>query len=115
MQDINYSLDYLKSISGGDEEFVKEMIQTFITNVPNELISLHNLITQKNWSKVGAESHRFASNLVFLELTSLRSIAIQIEDIGSKQTQTDQIPELFEQLEKGCLLIITKLKKDFNY
>ena len=115
MPDINYSLDYLNSISGGDNDFVKEMIQTFLTNVPEELLKIRQLVEKKDWQIIGFEAHRFASNLVFLELNSLRDIAVKIENYGTNQKQTDQIPDLFNQLEAGCGQIIQKLKKDFSF
>jgi HPt (histidine-containing phosphotransfer) domain-containing protein len=115
MPELNYSLDYLNSISGGDNDFIKEMIQTFLSNVPEELLKIRQLVEKKDWQDVGSEAHRFASNLVFLELNTLRNIAVQIEEMGTNQKNTDQIPDLFSQLEKGCNQIIRKLQKDFSF
>ena len=115
MPDIKYSLDYLNSISGGDNDFVKEMIQTFLSNVPVELVNMRQLIEKSDWPIVGSEAHRFASNLVFLELNTLRNIAVQIEEMGTNQKHTDQIPGLFLQLEEGCNQIIRKLQNDFSF
>jgi HPt (histidine-containing phosphotransfer) domain-containing protein len=115
MPDIKYSLDYLNSISGGDTDFVKEMIQTFLSNVPEELLKIQHLIEKKEWKMVGSEAHRFASNLVFLELNTLRDITVKIEEMGTNQKHTDQISDLFNQLKAGCDQIIQKLKNDFSF
>jgi HPt (histidine-containing phosphotransfer) domain-containing protein len=108
-----YRLDYLNSISGGDAVFIDEMIQTFISNVPGELIKIRQLAENKEWRQVGAEAHRFASNLVFLELDKLRSIAVEIEIAGMSQMQTEKILGLLTLLEEGCNYIIQQLKHDF--
>lgn len=109
-----YSLDYLNSISGGDNDFVKDMVQTFVSNIPGELLKFRQLVEKKEWNLVGAESHRFASNLVFLELNNLRNIAVKIENLVTSQKQTEQIPDLLIHLEKGCNQIIQELKNDFS-
>ena len=114
MTEKSYNLDYLKSISGGDQEFVKDMIQTFIINVPEDLEKIKIFIKNKNWQMVGEDSHRFASSLLFLGLDNLKRIANTIEELGINQSDVTQIPSLMDQLEKGCCQIIDELKRDFT-
>lgn len=109
-----YKLDYLNSISGGDQEFVIDMIRTFITNVPVELNKIQKFIDVKDWKKAGGDSHKFASNLTFLEMENLKILAIAIEDKGTGLVDTESIPSLFQELKKGCNQVIEELKTDFN-
>jgi HPt (histidine-containing phosphotransfer) domain-containing protein len=109
-----YNLDYLNSISGGDQDFVKDMIVTFIINAPEEINKIKNWVTTENWQKVGEDAHRFASSLLFLGLDKLKDMAIQIEEMGLNQTNVHHITVLLGQLEKGCYQIIEELKHDFN-
>ncbi len=109
-----YNLDYLHSISGGDQDFVKDMIVTFIINVPEEINKIKNWVTIENWQKVGEDAHRFASSLLFLGLDELKDMATQIEEMGLNQTDVHHISALLDQLEKGCYQIIKELKHDFN-
>ena len=114
MAEKHYNLDYLQSISGGDEDFVKDMLITFITNVPEELEKIKNLVADKNWQKVGENAHKFASSLLLLKLEHLKTIATQIEEYGLEMKDLDQIPDLLGSLENGCFELITELKRDFN-
>jgi HPt (histidine-containing phosphotransfer) domain-containing protein len=114
MAEKSYNLDYLENISGGDQEFVKDMIQTFIVNAPEDLGKIKKWIENKNWQKVGEDAHRFASSLLFLGLDHLKGVANTIEEMGIKQSDVDSIPGLLEDLEKGCDQIIKELKRDFN-
>jgi HPt (histidine-containing phosphotransfer) domain-containing protein len=109
-----YNLDYLESISGGDQEFVKDMVQTFITNVPEELSKLKSLAASENWQQVGEDAHRFASSLLFLGLNALKKSANEIETMGLKEINVHLIPTMLDQLEKGCYQIIEELKRDFT-
>jgi len=108
-----YNLDYLESISGGDQEFVKDMILTFISNVPEDLKKLKSFAADKNWRQVGEDAHRFASSLLFLGLNELKKTANVIESMGLDQNNVDLIPNLLDQLEKSCYQIIEELKRDF--
>ena len=110
----HYRLDYLNSISGGDESFIVDMVQTFIANVPEELNKIKGFVNQKNWNKAGQIAHKFASNLLFLEIEELKLIAIEIEENGINETNIEKIPDLIEKLETGCYQIIDELKRDFN-
>ena len=114
MEEKHYNLDYLNSISGGDQEFIKDMLETFITNVPEDLKKIRNLVAIENWQKAGEDAHKFASSLLFLGLDRLKSIATQIEEYGINKQNVKQIPELLTELENGCNQLILELKRDFN-
>jgi HPt (histidine-containing phosphotransfer) domain-containing protein len=90
------------------------MVQTFITNVPEDINKIKNWASMQNWQKAAEDSHKFASSLLFLGLDNLKNIANTIEVLGIKNEGVDQIPSLIDQLEKGCYQIINELKRDFN-
>jgi HPt (histidine-containing phosphotransfer) domain-containing protein len=110
-----YSLDYLESISGGDNDFVNDMILTFVNSVPVELNRIENAINAQDWYKAGEIAHKFGSNLMYLELNELKEIILKIESFGLEMEHTQEIPVLFKKLTEGCELIITLLKRDFDF
>ena len=112
--DKHYNLDYIRSISNGDEGFVSDMILTFISNVPEELNKIKSLVDHKNWKSAGQMAHKFASNLLLMEIKDLIGIAIEIEENGLNDINVEKIPDLYEILEKGCYQIINELRRDFN-
>jgi len=113
--DKQYSLDYLESISGGDKEFVEDMLKTFIVSVPEELAKIEKYINESNWRKVGEEAHKFGSNLLYLELEDLKQLTLKIESYGLDAQSLDEIPQLFNELKHGCYNIINILKNDFVF
>lgn len=114
MEQKKYSLEYLDSISNGDQEFVIDMIRTFVMNVPEELNKIQKFIEAENWIKAGEEAHKFASNLLFLNMESLKSIAVEIEEKGLSAKGTESIPGLYLQLKNGCFQAIDQLRIDFE-
>lgn len=109
-----YNLDYLNEISGGDKDFILDMIQTFFNNTPNEIAELKGLTQNGEWLKVGENAHKFAPSLQFLGLNSLRPIINQIEDYAFAKEHTEMILPLVLKLEAQCMLVLDELKSDFN-
>ena len=114
MEEKHYNLDYLNSISGGDQDFIKDMLETFISNVPEDLKKIRGLMVAENWQKVGEDAHKFASSLLFLGLDNLKSIATNIEESGLNRKNIQNIPIMLDELENGCNALILELKRDFN-
>ncbi len=110
----SYNLSYLKEISGGDEEFILDMIQTFIENTPIEIATLRNYIKEEKWDLLGENAHRFAPSLQFLGLVSLRPVINQIEDFSFNRKNLDQISSLIDKLDTECNLVSEELKNDYN-
>ncbi|HEX3009062.1 MAG TPA: Hpt domain-containing protein [Bacteroidales bacterium] len=109
-----YDLNYLKEISGGDEEFILDMIQTFVQNTPSELLHLKNLAKEQKWDILGEQAHRFAPGLQFLGLISLRPVINKIEDFSFGKKNLEEVPDLINKLEAECRLVSDELIKDFN-
>lgn len=109
-----YNLNYLNEISGGDEEFVLDMIQTFIVNTPIEIASLKSLAAEKKWDMIGENAHKFAPGLQFMGIVSLRPVINQIEEFSFTRKNLEQIPVLIEKLGAECQMVSEELKKDFN-
>ncbi|NJO69987.1 MAG: Hpt domain-containing protein [Bacteroidetes bacterium] len=77
-----YNLSYLHEISGGDEDFILDMVSTFVNNSPLELSEMNSLADEKKWLVLGEHAHKFAPGLQFLGLVSLRPVINQIEDFA---------------------------------
>ncbi len=110
----NYNLGYLREISGGDEDFVLDMIQTFITNTPAEISTLKNLAMKQSWVTLGEHAHKFAPGLQFIGLVSMRPVINKIEDFSFKKENLEQIVTLIEELDSECQLVSEQLRNDFN-
>lgn len=109
-----YNLNYLNEISGGDQEFVLDMIQTFVSGFSDDISTLKELSKNGQWNLVGEHAHRFAPGLQFLGLVSLRPVINQIENFSFDQKNLELVPALIDKLETECILVSEELKKDFN-
>lgn len=109
-----YNLEYLNEISGGDEEFINDMVVTFVNTTPQTLDEIKTLVQQKKWSDVYSVVHRFAPSLQFLGASEMENLVDEIENNARNQENTDKIHVSFIMVEEFCNKVIENLKKDFN-
>jgi PAS domain S-box-containing protein len=83
-----YDLSYLKTISGDNGEFIREMVQTFVQSVPVLLADLENAMNHSDWSKVSRIAHQIKPSLTLMGIHQLKESVIQIEAITDKPITT---------------------------
>ena len=105
-------LSYLKDISDNDEEFIKDMILSFMENNPLMIKQIKNAAKDKNWEEVGNIAHRIKPSIVFMGMNSIKDVVETIESSGLKGKNTDQIPGLIAQLEATCSQAYEELKHE---
>lgn len=109
-----YDLEYLNEISGGDEDFINDMVSTFVQTTPRTLNEIKALIHQKKWLDVYSVVHRFAPSLQFLGAHDMENLVSEIEDAAINQQNTDKIEVSILVVEEFCHKVIDNLKEDFN-
>ncbi len=105
-------LSYLKDISDNDEEFVKEMIQSFMENSPLMITQIKKAADNLDWEEVGKIAHKIKPSIVFMGINSIKDVVETIESNGLKNKNTDKIPSLIEKLEAACIQANEELKKE---
>lgn len=111
----SYNLSYLNEISGGDKDFITDMIQTFVNNSPNEIADLEHYAEAGEWDKLGEYAHKFAPGLQFMGVVSLRPVINQIEDFAFKRNNLDKIPELIVRLKAECSQVCDELRETYKF
>jgi PAS domain S-box-containing protein len=74
-----YDLGYLRKVSGNNETFVREMVQTFIQSVPAVLSQIEKAIPENNWQLVSKLVHQIKPSLTLIGIHSLKDKAVHIE------------------------------------
>jgi CheY-like chemotaxis protein len=73
-------LSYLKKVSGNSEEFINEMVHTFLQSVPQLLNRIDESVTAKNWPAVSKLVHQIKPSLTLLGIHSLKETATRLEE-----------------------------------
>ncbi|MBV6655255.1 MAG: response regulator, partial [Mameliella sp.] len=63
---ITVDLEYLNEFSGGDQDFIKEILSTFLTDAPVSIDNLAEGLAQENWDTVYRMAHQLKPNFLML-------------------------------------------------
>lgn len=103
-------LSYLKYISENDNEFMGEMISSFIENNPILLSELKTFASESNWIEVGKVAHKIKPTLVLMGINTIKEDIETIESNGRKSLEVKTIPTLIEKIDEVCIKAIHELQ-----
>ncbi|MBN1181263.1 MAG: Hpt domain-containing protein [Bacteroidales bacterium] len=109
-----YDLEYLNEISGGDMEFINDMVNTFVEMTPVTIAEIKRLADEGKWKELYSVVHRFAPSLQFLGALDMESLVNKVEKDAMNQENTEEIPNHIIKIELFCKRVIDNLKEDFN-
>ncbi len=109
-----YDLTLVKAISGGDEDFVKNMIHLFLETVPAILGQMETSCAERNWELTSKLAHKLKSTIDSLNIYQLQDLIRRIEADGKKGQNIEHMPAAVRQLKKGMNDCIRQVKSDFK-
>ncbi len=104
-----YSLNYLKDLSGGDEEFIMELLKVFSESVNTELKNLNQFLDQKDYLRIRETAHGIKPSFDMIENEKGKGICRLLD---SEADQKD-IPKLIDELNLEFANINKQLINDF--
>jgi len=109
----SYSLKKLDEIAQGNQDFIRDMVFTFVENVTIDISSIRSLKAVENWSAIAETAHKLASNFAYLGASNLHALAVDIEKTVLLEKNLTGIADKTDKLCHGGVLLIGQLKKDF--
>jgi CheY-like chemotaxis protein/HPt (histidine-containing phosphotransfer) domain-containing protein len=88
------NLHNLYHISGGDEEFVKQMLASFITTTETGLKELQDAVISKNWDSVADLAHKILSPCRHIGAMDLYNLLSKIEKSIRNDNNTESVESL---------------------
>src|SRR5688500_2571052 len=107
-----YNLDYLRSVSGNNEEFIREMVLTFTQTIPPLLMEMRQALTDSDWPKLARHAHQIKPSFTLMGLTELRSNILFIEENSKASTKLDEIPHAVLNFIRQCEVVIPELSRE---
>ncbi len=106
-----YNLEFLKQIGGGDEGFLRMMVQLFIDNMPLNIEALNTAINSQDWEATWKAAHKMKSTIDSMNIVSLKQVIRDIEISGKKLENLHQIPVLRDKVVNVINACIEDLRK----
>jgi len=101
IMDINLqttNLDYLEEISGGDNSFKKELIQIFLSQIPEFVQNMNKFLAEKNLPDLAKEAHTAKSSVLIFRMEETGKLLKNIQ-LTAENNQTGPIAEMIRAVE----------------
>lgn len=109
-----FDFSYLRSVSGNNQEFIREMILTFSQSVPEILGGMRNSLDTKDWAKLSRLAHQVKPSFTLLGLDSMRVTLVSIEEQGKSRDNLEELTRVTKRFLAKCDEIIPHLKDELN-
>lgn len=111
---INYNLSKVYALSDNDEEFVLQIINLFVTEVPEDMKQIEMGIKEKDHKQAYAFAHKIKPTLDLLGMTMAYEEILQVEAWTKAEGKKSEIEATFESIQDQVNKAIKEIKKDFE-
>lgn len=105
-------LNYLKTITEGNKEIVREMIEMFILQVPDFIKNLNSLYQSGQYLALGKEAHKAKSSLQIMGMTDLEKEMKRFQLKTIEGVDVESYPEHIRNFEIQCEAAIKELQAE---
>lgn len=109
----NYNLESVEEMAGGDQDFVKVVVQTFLEEIPPDLEGMNQAVTQENAGQAYQYAHKMKPNLQMFGLELMPQIRI-IEEWSKSGMEKAQVHEAARTITDKFKKAEAELKEDFD-
>lgn len=89
IMELTVDLTFLNEISDGDQDFITDVLKTFLLEIPKDIEQLKHALKTQSAVDIGRIAHKTKSTLQTLGLHELKELAYSIEQ-RAKQGATTQ-------------------------
>ena len=104
-----FDFSNLQELGGGDISFVREMIDVFLEDAPNDLMQLNEAMQQQSFDNIRKVAHKMKSSLGLLNIKSAHFLAEKIQLIDD-QLSINELQNMINEFNSLCQKAITELK-----
>lgn len=109
----SYNLESVQEMAGGDQEFVKVVVQTFLEEIPADLFAMNEAIAGDNAGMAYQYAHKMKPNFLMFGLMLLPEIKI-IEDWSKSGKDKKEVEEAALTINTTVNKAISELATDFD-
>jgi HPt (histidine-containing phosphotransfer) domain-containing protein len=111
---LHYNLAKVYAISDNDPEFVIQIVNLFVSEVPDDLSQIKEGIKKKDHKHAYAYAHKIKPTLDLLGLKVAFEEILQIEAWAKSEGEKKEIKETCKSIKNQVNEAIKELKKDFD-
>jgi HPt (histidine-containing phosphotransfer) domain-containing protein len=105
------NLEYLDTMTGGDDEMRNEMLSMLIIEIPDEMGKMQDATAASDWEEVFQISHKFKTTLSFIGNEEMITTNKTVEYCSRHRVDVTEIPAMVAQLAERMPLVLEELKQ----
>lgn len=109
----NYNLESVNEMAGGDQDFVKIVVQTFLEEIPPDLVAMNEAVEENNATLAYQYAHKMKPNFQMFGLGLMPQIKI-IEDWSKKGKPRKEVEAATNIITAKVASAEKELKEDFD-
>ncbi len=102
-------LTYLKNMSGGDTEIIKEMIEIFNEQAQEYMVEMPRLLTEKNYHLLGKLAHKAKSSISIMGMSDVAADLKTLELLTKNNEETDRYQKIVDNFVSQSKIAIVEL------
>ena len=106
------NLRYLRTITEGNKEIIREMIEMFGLQVPDFIKNMKDLYESKQYSALGKEAHKTKSSLQIMGMNELENEMKELQLKTIEGIDVENYPRYIDLFEKQCHAALEELKTE---
>ncbi len=112
---MNYiDLSYVREVADGDDQFVAELIHSFILSTPSYYEEVRHRVLEKDRQELQAAAHRLKSAALNFGLTELVRMIKAIEEKAASEADWESLPPLLSKMSLVLEASLTELKNELE-
>ncbi len=106
-----YDLTYLKTISGNDEAFIRDMMQTFVDTMPAVIQQMAHAAQSNDLETLARLAHQIKPSFSLLGIQGLQATILFIEENGKQKTRPAEVHAATNEFVTSCNSLISDFSK----
>jgi HPt (histidine-containing phosphotransfer) domain-containing protein len=111
MADKVYDLIQLDELSGGDQEFIKMMVDTFLEHTPGQLEELIKAHADGDLTKLGAIAHKIKPNIDMFGIKAIMDDIRDLEQLGKEGQNSEELKSKLDNVKAELLIAFEQLSQ----
>ncbi len=108
---VNYSVEQLKKMAGGNETFLLRMIRIFVEDTPADLDLIAKGIADENWQQVQQAAHSLKPSIDTMRIEGMSEVVRQLENCTDYEPEETQLH--FSRFQKSVHRVIASLREAY--
>lgn len=108
-------LTYLDEISNGNKDFVYELIDMFLEQMPEYQEIMNELYSKKDWYNLGRAAHKAKSAVLMVGMNDLAAELKKLEEYAKVEKNIDGYKEIiakFVRISNNAIVELKELKEN---